>query len=507
MFQNIFSEGIFPAKKELTDQDVKKGIRMYTFDGICSSGMGAMQGGIYLIAFALAMGASQRQVGFIASIGFLSQIMQLFGLYLVNRFPERKAITVFAASFSRIFWILIILIPFIFTGSITFLLVCLFISSMIGAISGPAWNSLLRDLLPTDRIGQINSRRIRLGMALTFIITLSAGYFVDWWKSSFADQELTSYSILFFLGFIFGIAGIFAIVKIPEKKFNLAKKISMKELLTAPLKNNNFRMLIIFFALWTFAVNMSAPFFMVYMLKRIGLSLFMVTILIVISQLANLTFLKIWGKMADKFSNKSILMVSGPMFLIVVVAWAFTAMPEPHRLTLPLLFILQILSGISIAGVSVGTGNIALKLSPREQAHGYMTVIGLTASVMGALAPITGGIFGDIFAKVQLDIPLILLIKEAKYLLPIINFHGLDFLFLITFLVGIYAIHRLSLVKEEGEVDSEDVIDGLTESIILPLKSINVVAGMQRIAIMPISGMLHLFSKEKHKNTNNKKDN
>ena len=260
---------IFEHKPNLTEKDIKKGLRMYVMDGVCSMSTASVQSGVYLTAFALAMGATQKQIGLIASIAFLSQLMQLPGLLLVTKYPKRKLITVLSATVSRFFWIFIILIPFYAANNVNLLLLLLLIAALIGAIPGPAWNSLLRDLLPIQNLGSINSKRIFISTTFALVLTLIGGYFVDWWKINYSNQQIFSYSILFGLGLVFGIAGITAILQIPESK-STASKVPLKELLTAPIKDKNFRMLMIFLAIWTFAVNMSSPFFLVYMLNRIG---------------------------------------------------------------------------------------------------------------------------------------------------------------------------------------------------------------------------------------------
>jgi len=489
--EKVAVRNLFIPRIHLKESELGQGLKMYVRDGVFSTGMATLQGGVYLTAFALALGASQKQIGLIASIAFLSQLMQLPGLYLVSRFPRRKLITVLSASLSRLCWLPIILLPFFRDGGVSFLLAFLFIAAMIGALPGPAWNSLQRDLLPLERLGSINSRRILLSTVVAMVFTLSGGYFVDWWESAFPSGELFSYSLLFGLGLLMGLTGIMFILQIPEP-LSTAKKVPLGELLSTPVKDKNFRTLLVFLSVWNFAVNMSAPFFLVFMLNRIGLSLFMVTILVVVSQLSNIFFLKIWGRLADRFSNKSVLAVSGPLFLVIVLLWTFTTQPEPHRFTLVLLFIIHFLNGIAVSGVSIGTANIALKLSPRDQAHGYMTVVGLNSSLVGTLAPLAGGFLADYFMRFHLEFPLVLTVDATTYSLPILSIKGLEFLFLLTFLIGLYAIHRLALIREVGEAGKQKVIDELTESIVLPLKSLSVMQGIQRIAIMPISGMMHL---------------
>ncbi len=485
----------FEQKEKLTRGDIRAGLRMYVFDGICSTGMSALQSGIYLTAFALAIGASQKQIGLIASIAFISQVMQLPGLWLVNKFPQKKKITALFAGIARLFWIPIILIPVVFTGNRSMFLLFLLVSALLAAVPAPAWNALLRDVLPQRHLGRINSRRTALSTGLGLMLTLAGGYFIDWWKAFRPETELVSFSIVFAIGLLFGLTGITAILRMPEPRSATAS-IPLKELLTAPLRDRNFRMLMTFTAVWNFSVSMSGPFFIVYMMHRLGLSLFHVTILIVINQLTNIFFLRIWGRIADRFSNKSILGIGCPLFLISVILWTFTTLPEPHAFTFVLVVIIQVLNGMAVSGVTLGTTNIIMKLSPAGQAHSYITAMGLTNSVVGTLAPLVGGLLADYFANIQLNVPLELYTDTHEYLVPVINLKGLDFLFLLTFLVGLYALHRLALVVEEGEVTERKlVIDELTESIITPMKSLSVLAGISRIVIMPLSGIMHIASK------------
>jgi MFS family permease len=260
-------------------------------------------------------------------------------------------------------------------------------------------------------------------------------------------------------------------------------------------------MIIIFLTVWNLAINMSGPFFLVYMFKRIGISLFMVTVLIVVNQLSNILFLNIWGRISDRFSNKSVLKVSGPLFLISILLWTFTTNPDTHGFTIPLLFIIHVLNGIAVSGVTIATTNITLKLSPKGKAHSYMTAVGLSTSVIGSIAPILGGFLADFFDTIQIDLPLLLKANETVFTLPIISLKGLDFLFLLTFIIGLHAIHRLAFITERGEVERKKVIDELTLAITMPIKSLSLMVGASQIAVMPISALMHIAQKVTGKNT------
>jgi hypothetical protein len=55
-------------------------------------------------------------------------------------------------------------------------------SLVVGAVAGPAWNSLIRDIVPQDVMGRVFSRRMMLGIAFALAFTLAGGYFIDLWK-------------------------------------------------------------------------------------------------------------------------------------------------------------------------------------------------------------------------------------------------------------------------------------------------------------------------------------
>src|SRR5262250_2587219 len=86
--------------------------RLIVFDGICTTAMNAFCAGPFLAAFALALGASNWEIGLISAIAFLSMPMQLVGLYAVDRWKQRRALIIWCALTARLLWILIVFLPF-----------------------------------------------------------------------------------------------------------------------------------------------------------------------------------------------------------------------------------------------------------------------------------------------------------------------------------------------------------------------------------------------------------
>lgn len=478
------------ADESLTENQVQSGLAYVIKDGVASQAMGILTGGAFLVAFAVKLDASNLVIGLLAAIGPLSQLLQLPAIFLVEKVRNRRAITVFSAALSRLCWLLVALIPFIFSAKIglAFLLFAMALAGALGAISGCSWNSWMRDLIPQNVLGSFFSKRMRIATGVGIALSIVAAVFLDSWKKFLPGHDIHGYSILFFTGFLAGIAGLYFLAKTPEKRMlPSAEKVKILRLLSSPFKDENFRKLIAFMCSWNFAVNLAGPFFMVYMLKRLGLSMSFIIGLSIVSQVMNFVFLKIWGKYTDRFSNKSVLAVCGPLFIFAILAWTFTTMPEKYFLTIPLLIAIHVVMGLSSAGVALASGNISMKLAPEGQATAYLATNTIVNSVAAGIAPILGGKFADFFTGRQLAWTLEYTSPGGKFVLPTLNLQQWDFFFALAFLIGLYSLHRLSMVKEAGEVEEKVVAQELVAEVRSQVRILSSVEGLRQMVSFPFS--------------------
>ncbi|MBE0516805.1 MAG: MFS transporter [Methanophagales archaeon] len=498
----------FAVKDTLTEEEIQRGLRTVIKDGLTTQAMVTLTGGVFLVAFAVKLGASNLVIGLLAAITPLAQLVQIPSIYLVEKYRVRRAITVYATASSRIFWFFIALIPFLFStteAELSFLLTALFLYAAFGAVGSSSWNPWMHDLVPQDRLGVFFSRRMSLALALGIPLSLAAGIYLDYWRTVFPDNEVYSYSILFFFGFLAGMLGVYFISTIPEPRMvPVEEKTKFFKLISQPFKDVNFKKLIMFLGSWNFAVNLAAPFFTVYMLVRLQLGMSFIIALLVLSQVTSLAFLRIWGRFSDRFSNKSVLGVSGPLFMLCILAWTFTTLPERYALTVPLLIAIHIVMGISTAGVTLASGNIGLKLAPKGQAPAYLAANSLVNSVMAGIAPILGGKFADFFAERELSWTLRYTSPGGDLVIPTLNFQQWDFFFFLAFLLGLYSIHRLALVKEEGEVEEKILIQELLLEVKKPLSNFSTADGLRDMIQFPFSLVRTAF--EKVGMRNNRKD-
>ena len=262
--------------------------------------------------------------------------------------------------------------------------------------------------------------------------------------------------------------GAYAITRLPNPPMESDHSESFRGLLRLPLRDASFRSLLGFVAFWNFSINLAAPFFVVFMLERLKLPMRAVTALIVLQQLVYVLSVRIWGILSDRFSNKGVLLTSLPLAITAVAAWSFTMLPERYALTIPLTIAIQICIGFSLSAIPLSITNLALKQSPPGLAHAYMMMADLAGAPSGAIAPLIGGWMMDFFAGRHFALTLQWSGPMMQFSAHVISIRGLDFVFLISALLGLIAFQWLALIPEPGATGN--ILWEFKEELSLPFR-------------------------------------
>jgi MFS family permease len=206
-----------------------------------------------------------------------------------------------------------------------------------------------------------------------------------------------------------------------------------------------------------------------------------------LSQVTNILVLQRWGRVADRFSNKSVMSLCAPLFIAMIFAWTFTTLPGPHALTLPLLVVIHALTGIATAGVTLAAGNMALKLAPKGDASAYLATNSLFNSVAAGIAGVLGGVLADFFVGRELTLALQWRSPDSALSLTTLDIRDWDFFFLFATVIGVYSIGRLALVQEPGQPASDrlvlqELILGSRQSV----RNLSSVAGLKAATEFPL---------------------
>ena len=253
-------------QEQINEAELQGGLRALLYDGVFAQVMGSFTGGAFLVAFALSLGASNVVIGLLAAVGPLTQILQIPAIFLVDKTGLRKTLVVLNSLLSRAVWLVVAALPWIVPAEqrVAVLLLCLFLYFGLGTLSGCAFNSWMRDFIPPNIMGSYFGKRLAIATATGAALTLAAGFGIEVAKRVLPDAH-APYSIIFLLGGIAGLIGVYFLSRIPEPKMAPHVPQGIFTVLAAPFSDFNFRRLLMFLGSWNFAINLAAPFFVVYM--------------------------------------------------------------------------------------------------------------------------------------------------------------------------------------------------------------------------------------------------
>ena len=375
----------------MTDSPVvRKALRLSVWDGIFAHLYANLTGGVFLVGYALSLKASEVQVGLLAAFPLVANVAQVFSTYLIELIGRRRPLALWGGAFARLIWLVLIGASLYFTSrrSLLYLSMWVIALSQIGtAINNLAWMSWMADLVDEERRGRYFGRRnAALGVA-ALLATLAGGYFLDVWKSSYPKGEMEALRLLFFVGVVCGVVSLIIQSRIYEPPLQEGDgQQPFRQRLRLPFQDNNFRAFLIFTLVWNFAVYFTAPFFAVYMLKSLKLSYASVTLFSVLSSVADLFSVRLWGRVSDRETNKPILLLASFFAALIPYGWIFTGGDSFW------LFVwLHIQGGVFWSGIRLCTGNLVLKISPPAHRSIYFSTFNSAAGLMAVVAPILGG--------------------------------------------------------------------------------------------------------------------
>ncbi len=489
----------FRPVPELDDEERRRGLGNMTRQAISAAGADGLASGGFLASFALILGASNFHIGIMTAIPFVMQPLQLIAVLAVERLRLRKAVAVTAYFFAYATWIPIALLPFLVDvpnpGAVVLMLAFIALRGVSNAFVNTSWNGWLRDLVPQDLMGKFFTQRLRVATIASAVSGLMAALYIDWWKTSGPNDEIFAYSYAMLFGSVvlgFGAVGFMARMPEPRMVVPEDKRPSVFSSLGTPFRDRNFRQLINFLFLWNFVAQLAVPFFTVYMLTKLGLTLTWVVGLGVLSQLANVLFLRVWGPFVDRFGSKAVLSLSSSLYFLVILGWTFTALPEKHAFTVPMLVVLHMLMGIASAGINIATTTIRMKMAPQAQAMTYLTAASLAANLGAGISPLLGGAFADFFSVRHLEVAVQWVDPVRTIGFPAVFLTGFDFLFAIAFVLGLFTLGVLAGIREEGEAESAVVMDELVSQTRENLRVLTSVPGLSFVANFPLESLRKL---------------
>jgi MFS family permease len=449
----------FKTSAVLTETQIATGEKAILKDSLAGEAMVNLSGGAFITAMALHLGASNFQIGLLASLPILTNVFQLLSIWLVQRYNNRRAVAVISSFLGRFPMLFAGFLPFMFSTALglKLLLAILFVHYFFGSLAGASWNAWVKDLIPEKRLGSFFSNRTKLVTILSAVMGLAISFAIDYVKANYTEYLTFTYYAIFITGGLVGLVGVYWLAKAPEPTPIPVQENVFKQF-KKPLTDKNFKNLLIFNAAWAFSLNMAVPFFTVFLMKTMGLPLSYVIGLTILAQISNIFTIKTLGKFTDRFSNKTIINICAPVYIACIIAWMYAAVPDNKLYGIIILAVISVFSGTATGGINLALNNIGMKLAPRREAMAYMSSLNMVVAFFSAISPILAGLLADALSTQELVWNLQVKSAEGIRTLEIINLHGWGFLFVIGGLMATASLKLLSKVKERGEIQKERVM-------------------------------------------------
>ncbi len=345
----------------------------------------------FLIPYALFLGASTQLIGLLAAIpNFLSSLSLLFAVSAVEIAGSRHNLLSYGSGLQAFLLIPVIFLPFLpLSTEIKMIILILLVSTfrVLGSLIGPAWGSLVSEYLPEGQRVQYLGWRSRM-VALSGIVSTA------FWGSLLFFIKSVSQAI----GFVAIFAGVVCtrfisfslmsrMVDLPHKRQEAGTPFSFAAF-RERLRVSNFAKFVYFVTTMTFATQLAAPYFSVYMLKNLHFDYLSYTSVQLASVVSGLIAFPIWGRNADIVGNARILKSTGIVIPVLPLLWMFARDPAT-------LVAIELFSGFVWSGFGLCTSNFiydAVAPERRVRYLGYFNLINGAAAFAGASL---GGFLAD----------------------------------------------------------------------------------------------------------------
>ena len=394
---------------KIAKQALRTSLKASTIDEVFAAIFSNITSGVLLIDFLLQLGANPVEIGLLSSIPMVVNFLQPLGAYIADRMTSRHWYVLAIFGPSRLLWLFLVggIAWFSWHNGdphqlVTLTLGIMLISCILIAFGYSAWFSWMAALVPHRLRGRYFGFR-NSASSLTNLISLPLlGFAISFWPGG----SIQGYGALLLLGIVFGIVSLLCQFWMTDvnPQITHSPKPSKQETEIAHsqpetlniFKNINFLKLLLYLGLWTFAMNLSTPFFNIYMLRNLDLDINLVTIYTSLLAGANLLMLIFWGKLADRLGNRPLLLLVGILMAVTPLFWLGVGRDSVSVwVGIPLI---QFMLGAFGAAITLCSSNIQMEVAPIDHPSQYFAIAGAVMGVTGGLGSTVGGFLADLDA-------------------------------------------------------------------------------------------------------------
>ena len=381
--------------KTKTSSPFKKSLDASWKEGIAANIMLVIMD-YYLVPFALFLGASVQEIGLLVAFPhFLGSLSQLLSTSMIRWVGSRLRFLIFGSMLQACLLIPMGLLTVAFDHKIVLLIIFATFFRILGNLIGTAWGSLMSEYLAPNQRGEYLGWRSQVVGIAGILAMLLAGATLYFLKHS--SSTYLGYLLLFcFVGICRFISAYYfthmqdmPYHEDPQSTFSFLQFLKQ-------FQKSNFVKYMVYVASITFATQLAAPYFSVYMIKNLNFSYMQYTWVHLVSVVSGLLSFRLWGQHADHVGNARVLKTTGFLLPLVPLLWLIGRHPF-------YLIFIEALAGFLWSGFNLAAANFifdAVIAQKRIRCLSYCNLIyGIAifsgASLGGYLSTRLPNFFGD----------------------------------------------------------------------------------------------------------------
>jgi len=342
--------------------------------------------------FLVEMGANAFHFGVISGLAAVAMACQLVAGAFANRLRRRKPVWMALFVLHRLAFLGVLAAPGLFsdpTMRIWWIIGVWLVHDSLTHLGDPLWFSWMTDLVPKNGFNEHWGRRqrfITIGSIFAQIgIALWFGHYEQ------QGQVVHGFIVLGGFGILLGVIDIFLFALVPEPPHQREESLPLRTAFVEPFRNADYRPFLVFRVYWSFAIMVSAPFFLPYLISELEYSARNVQILLVMQSVGMALASGFWGRVCDSHGFRPVM-----QFVTVckfIVPLTYIVLPRNSAIAFPLFAFMFVIDGALNAGGNLAIKGFSLRCTPRRNRAMYVAADSfLSTGLAGGFAAFLAGL-------------------------------------------------------------------------------------------------------------------